>query len=128
MRDDDSNRGEAARLQALDLEAHLADPALKQDFVTPMFDVIAARYDDFTRIFSFGMDRGWKRELLAEVKRIAPPDAIVLDLACGTGDIALDIAGLLPRSRVTGLDASPGMIAMASDRRVGDLASRVGFV
>ncbi len=127
MRDDQSVPTEAARLQALDLEAHLADPALKQAFVTPMFDVIASRYDDFTRIFSFGMDRGWKRELLAEVKRIARPDAIVLDLACGTGDIAMDIARLLPTSRVTGLDASVAMIALASHHRVGELASRVTF-
>ena len=53
MRDDRRGRAEAARLQALDLEAHLADPAMRQRFVTPMFDVIAPRYDDFTRIFSW---------------------------------------------------------------------------
>ena len=127
-RDDAADRSEAARLGELDLEAHLADPARKQDFLTPMFDVIAPRYDDFTRVFSFGMDRGWKRELLAEVKRIARPDAIVLDLACGTGDIALDIANLLPASRVTGLDASPRMVALAAHRRVGDLARHLEFV
>jgi hypothetical protein len=45
------------RLDAMDLEASLADPALKQRFVTPMFDIIAPRYDRFTRVFSFGMDR-----------------------------------------------------------------------
>jgi demethylmenaquinone methyltransferase/2-methoxy-6-polyprenyl-1,4-benzoquinol methylase len=128
MRDDRAARAEAARLQALDLEAHLADPARKQDFVTPMFDVIAPRYDDFTRIFSFGMDRGWKREMLAEVKRIARPDSIVLDLACGTGDIALDIARMLPASRVTGLDASERMIALAEQRRPAEAASRVRFI
>lgn len=114
--DGSSDRADAARLQALDLEAYLADPALKQRFVTPMFDVIAPRYDDFTRVFSFGMDRGWKGELVAHVLRRARPDAVVLDLACGTGDLAFDIAGALPRSRVTGLDASSRMIALANER------------
>ena len=111
-----SGRAEAARLQSLDLEAHLSDPALKQRFVTPMFDVIAPRYDDFTRVFSFGMDRGWKRELVEHVRRLARPDAVVLDLACGTGDLAFDIARALPGSRVTGLDASSEMIALATSR------------
>ena len=120
MRDDGmgrpSGRAEAARLQALDLEAHLADPALKQGFVTPMFDVIAPRYDDFTRVFSFGMDRGWKRELIGHVLRRARPNVVVLDLACGTGDLAFDIAEALPASRVTGVDVSSGMIALANER------------
>ena len=111
-----SGRAEAARLQALDLEAHLADPALKQRFVTPMFDVIAPRYDDFTRVFSFGMDRGWKRELVGHVLRMARPNAVALDLACGTGDLAFDLAEALPDSRVTGLDASSEMITLAKER------------
>lgn len=116
MRDDRSSRAEAARLQELDLEAHLADPAMKQRFVTPMFDVIAPRYDDFTRVFSFGMDRGWKREVVNHVRRVAAPNAVVVDLACGTGDLAFDIGRALPGSRVTGLDASSAMIALATAR------------
>ena len=55
-------------LRGLDLEAHLADPARKQRFVTPMFDIIAPRYDAFTRVFSFGMDATWKAELLAALR------------------------------------------------------------
>ena len=128
MRDDRAGRANAARLQALDLEAHLADPALKQRFVTPMFDVIAPRYDAFTRIFSFGMDRGWKRELLADVREVAAPNAAVLDLACGTGDLALDISRLVPTARITGLDASGAMIDLAERRRVATGADRVRFV
>jgi len=127
IRDERSGRVEAARLQALDLEAHLADPAMKQRFVTPMFDVIAPRYDRFTRIFSFGMDRGWKRELLAAVARAAPSGARVLDLACGTGDLALDVSRLVPGSFVTGLDVSAAMIALAETRRVRVGTDRVGF-
>lgn len=127
IRDDPTGRAEAARLQALDLEAHLADPAMKQRFVTPMFDVIAPRYDRFTRIFSFGMDRGWKQELLAAVTRAAPASARVLDLACGTGDLALDVSRLVPGSLVTGVDVSAAMIRLADARRVEAATDRVLF-
>jgi demethylmenaquinone methyltransferase/2-methoxy-6-polyprenyl-1,4-benzoquinol methylase len=97
-------------LRGLDLDAHLADPARKQQFVTPMFDIIAPRYDAFTRLFSFGMDAGWKRALLeATAPRIAPGAAVV-DGACGTGDLAFQLHARRPDLRVTGVDASPRMI------------------
>ena len=114
-------------LREMDLETHLSDPAIKQRFVTPMFDVIAPRYDDFTRVFSLGMDRGWKRELIAEATRVASPEGEVLDLACGTGDLALDIARTLPGARVTGLDASSGMVAAAARRAAAEARSDVRF-
>lgn len=122
---------DARALAALDLEAHLRDPARKQAFVTPMFDVIAPRYDDFTRLFSFGMDRRWKAALVhAAVQaagNTAPAGATtVLDLACGTGDLADAMARALPHARVTGLDASPRMIAAANTRHAAH-ASRLRF-
>ena len=112
----------------MDLEAHLADPALRQQFVTPMFDVIAPRYDDFTRIFSFGMDRGWKRELLDEVDTVAPANAVAADLACGTGDLAFAIGRLRPRARIVAVDASPRMIRAAMDRCPPELAPRTSLM
>jgi ubiquinone/menaquinone biosynthesis methyltransferase len=103
-------------LSDLDLTAHLRDPAIKQRFVTPMFDIIAPRYDDFTRRFSFGMDARWKREAIRRALAATPPDGTVLDVACGTGDLALAVAASRPRTRVTGVDASAKMIEAASDR------------
>jgi demethylmenaquinone methyltransferase/2-methoxy-6-polyprenyl-1,4-benzoquinol methylase len=116
------------RLRDLDLERHLADPAIKQRFVTPMFDLVAPRYDGFTRAFSFGMDRGWKRRVVAELASRAASGARVLDLACGTGDLALAAAAAIPRSQVTGVDASPRMIELARERaaRPGAPAFAVG--
>ena len=111
-------------LRELDLERHLDDPAIRQRFVTTMFDIVAPRSDQFTRVFSFGMDAGWKRELLAWLAGAAPTDARVLDLACGTGDLAFDAARVLPRAQVTGLDASPRMIVEAERRR--ETAAAVG--
>jgi demethylmenaquinone methyltransferase/2-methoxy-6-polyprenyl-1,4-benzoquinol methylase len=104
------------RLRDLDLERHLADPAIRQRFVTPMFDLIAPRYDDFTRWFSFGMDARWKRLLVADAVARAPRGATVLDLACGTGDLAFAIGRAAPDALVTGLDASARMIELARMR------------
>lgn len=104
------------RLGDLDVEAHLADPERKQQFVTPMFDVIAPRYDAFTRIFSFGMDAGWKHEALKAAVANAGKRRNALDLACGTGDFVLALADASPAARVTGIDASPGMIEVAGQR------------
>ena len=111
------------------LDEHLDDPSIRQRFVTAMFDIVAPRYDQFTRVFSFGMDAGWKRELLSWLVEAAPADARVLDLACGTGDLAFDAARALRQSQVTGLDASPRMIVEAERRRDGtsDVGSRVRF-
>ena len=104
------------QLGDLDLEEHLANPALKQEFVTPMFDVIAPTYDRFTRVFSFGMDVGWKRELMALLSTLITPDSRVLDLACGTGDLAFAAGVTATRGSVLGVDASPMMIEHANAR------------
>jgi demethylmenaquinone methyltransferase / 2-methoxy-6-polyprenyl-1,4-benzoquinol methylase len=100
----------------MDLEVYLADPALKQRFVTPMFDLIAPRYDRFTRVFSFGMDRRWKAELTAWVAGAIDAESRVLDLACGTGDLAFAAAALATRGDVLGVDASAAMIELARAR------------
>jgi demethylmenaquinone methyltransferase/2-methoxy-6-polyprenyl-1,4-benzoquinol methylase len=115
------------RLRDLDLDRHLADPAIKQQFVTPMFDLIAPSYDRFTRLFSYGMDAGWKRTLLAEARVMAPAGATALDLACGTGDIAVAIAKGIPGATVRGIDASPEMIGLAEHRLAERPANGVAF-
>jgi demethylmenaquinone methyltransferase/2-methoxy-6-polyprenyl-1,4-benzoquinol methylase len=74
-------------LRDLDPEEHLRDPARKQHYVTTLFDTIAPKYDRFTRLFSFGMDRRWKQQLAAWVAEVVRPEDVVVDLACGTGDV-----------------------------------------
>lgn len=118
------------KLGDLDVDAHLNDPARKQAFVTPMFDIIAPRYDAFTRLFSFGMDATWKREAVDVITRMAVGTRTALDLASGTGDIAVAIARAFDGAHVTALDASPRMIDAANARladgaRDRDVATRV---
>ncbi len=126
----DADAVRALPLKALDPEHWLADPQRRQTYVTRMFEIIAPRYDQFTRLFSFGMDAQWKRELVTIAHRTLGPAEAVLDLACGTGDLALAIASAVPRGRVVGIDAAVGMIERADaarDRRLlGHVHFRVG--
>jgi demethylmenaquinone methyltransferase/2-methoxy-6-polyprenyl-1,4-benzoquinol methylase len=92
-----------------------------------MFDRIAARYDAMNRVLSLGLDRGWRRRTVRALELGAAPR--VLDLATGTGDLAIDIARMHPDARVIGLDPSRRMLAIAQAKlaRRG-LADRVTLV
>ena len=92
-----------------------------------MFDRIAHRYDLLNRILSFGIDKGWRRRAVAALE--LKDGAEVLDLATGTGDLALDIARRHPSSRVEGLDPSGGMLAVGRRKvEAAGLAGRVRLV
>jgi demethylmenaquinone methyltransferase/2-methoxy-6-polyprenyl-1,4-benzoquinol methylase len=82
-----------------------------------MFDGIAARYDLLNRLISLGMDKLWRRAL---VSAAAPPDGFaagrVLDVATGTADVAIALARRYDALRVTGLDPSPGMLAVGAEK------------
>jgi len=92
-----------------------------------MFDRIAARYDAMNRVLSFGLDRGWRRRTVRELQLGEAPR--VLDLATGTGDLAIDIARMHRDARVVGLDPSPRMLAVAQAKLVRrGLADRITLV
>ncbi|HSL67950.1 MAG TPA: class I SAM-dependent methyltransferase, partial [Actinomycetota bacterium] len=57
--------------------------------VRTMFDRIAGRYDLLNRLLTFGMDVGWRRQAVAALA--LPPGSLVLDLACGTGDLCVEL-------------------------------------
>lgn len=92
-------------------------PDSKRSHVRRLFATIAHRYDFITRLLSFGQDRRWKARLVAEA-RLSASD-VVVDLACGTGDIALALAAIGAR-RVIGLDITPPMLEIAA-RKCGDV-------
>jgi len=75
--------------------------------VRSMFDAIAPRYDLINRLMTFGLDQSWRR---ATVRALAlPPGSLVLDLACGTGDLSR--LAVRAGYRVVGSDLSAGMLA-----------------
>jgi demethylmenaquinone methyltransferase/2-methoxy-6-polyprenyl-1,4-benzoquinol methylase len=116
-----------ARFRAQDLDSAMADASRKQGVVTPMFDVIAPRYDAFTRLFSFGMDAVWKRDLVREVVARARTARRALDVACGTGDLGFALAAELPQLHVTGVDPSAEMLVIARSRAARTADTRVSF-
>ena len=73
-----------------------------------MFDQIAGRYDMLNRLMSMGIDQSWRRKTVAALD--LPANARVLDLATGTGDLALMIARLHPDAEVVGSDPSSRML------------------
>lgn len=77
--------------------------------VRHMFDAIADRYDLVNGIVSFGMDRGWRRRCLEALG--LPTGSIVLDVACGTGDLCRELAA--HGHQPIGVDLSPGMLSHA---------------
>jgi len=80
----------------------------KVDGSGAMFDRIAQRYDLLNRLMSMGLDRSWRRQLIAGM----PSNGDVLDIATGTADVALSIAHARTGAHVTGLDPSAGMLAV----------------
>ena len=100
----------------MDMEVHLSDKNLKRKYVATLFDIIAPGYNSFTYLFSFGMDREWKSRLVCEGAKCAVKDPVVLDLACGTGDLGIALAQST-RARLTlGFDLSPKMLIEAQRR------------
>jgi demethylmenaquinone methyltransferase/2-methoxy-6-polyprenyl-1,4-benzoquinol methylase len=79
-----------------------------------MFSTVAPRYDFFTRVFSYGMDGRWKK--LSVERAQLQKDALVLDLACGTGDFSLLIKQHHPDSRPIVVDLTEPMLRLARDR------------
>ena len=80
-----------------------------------MFDAIAGRYDLLNRILSLGQDQYWRRRAMAKLALKAGDH--VLDLATGTGDLAILMARKYPGVSVEGVDPSAKMIAVGRQKR-----------
>lgn len=84
-------------------------------FVREMFDSIAPRYDLLNRLLSLRQDVSWRRKTVAAMT--IPGNGRVLDVACGTGDVILEIYRQKgPRVEVTGIDFSPEMLRLAKGK------------
>lgn len=86
----------------------------KKDQVARMFDDISFRYDFLNRFLSLGIDQAWRRKALQTLKNFHP--ASLLDVATGTGDIAIMAAKILKPKKIVGIDISNGMINIGKNK------------
>jgi demethylmenaquinone methyltransferase/2-methoxy-6-polyprenyl-1,4-benzoquinol methylase len=87
-----------------------------------MFARIAGRYDLLNHVLSGNTDTRWRRRVARGLRDSLKPGARVLDVACGTGDLALAINEVAPETRVAGVDFCRPMLEIA--RRKADAAGR----
>lgn len=98
----------------------------KTEQVREMFDSIAPAYDWMNRAMTFGVDKLWRRKAVRMVKKSQPGH--IIDIATGTGDLAISLAKAMTDTRITGIDLSEGMVTIGQ-RKVADagLADRVSL-
>ena len=85
----------------------------KKEQVAQMFDTISKNYDGLNRVISFGIDVKWRKKVVAIVGENNPKQ--ILDIATGTGDLAIMMTDLNP-DRVVGLDISAGMLEVGKQK------------
>jgi demethylmenaquinone methyltransferase/2-methoxy-6-polyprenyl-1,4-benzoquinol methylase len=103
-----------------------ADEAPKRQQVARMFDDIAPSYDSLNHLLSFGIDRYWRRKGILTLRPLMPQT--VLDIATGTGDLALEAYRLLQPESVLGIDISEKMMDVAREKVAGiGLSNRITF-
>lgn len=86
----------------------------KTEQVEQMFDEIAPVYDQLNHTLSINLDKGWRRKAVDSLKDIKPKQ--ILDIATGTGDLAVEICRRLSPERVLAVDLSEKMMAVGRDK------------
>jgi demethylmenaquinone methyltransferase/2-methoxy-6-polyprenyl-1,4-benzoquinol methylase len=108
----------------------VSDPAAAAQSIQQMFDAIAPRYDLLNHLLSAGIDRLWWSRTARAVRPIlARPEAVILDLCCGTGDMTLALYKHRPNQQPTtsnqqpspilALDFSRNMLSLAQPKFAG---------
>ncbi len=93
---------------------HDAKTLQQEAQIRRMFSEIAHRYDLLNRLLSLGQDGRWRRAMVAKA-RLAPGGRL-LDLATGTGDVALLAARRFPHSTIVATDLTPRMVELAQEK------------
>jgi len=85
----------------------------KKEQVAKMFNNISKNYDSLNRVISFGIDVSWRKKVVQIISKNNPQQ--ILDIATGTGDLALMMSALQPK-KIIGLDISEGMLAVGKEK------------
>lgn len=101
------------------------DPESASRAVREMFTAIAPRYDLLNHLLSANVDKLWWRRTARSFSQIlARPDARVLDLCCGTGDMAFALHKVGSAAKIMGADFSHAMLRLAAAKSDGDPSIR----
>lgn len=90
------------------------DEQTKKEQVEEMFDSIAPTYDKLNHILSLNIDRIWRRRVMRIVRRSKAVK--IMDVATGTGDLAIAMAKRVDRTQILGVDLSEEMLAVARQK------------
>lgn len=85
----------------------------KREQVERMFDTISKEYDGLNRVISFGIDVKWRKKVVNKVAATKPKR--ILDVATGTGDLAINLAKT-DAEEIIGLDISAGMLSVGKEK------------
>lgn len=88
----------------------------KKEQVADMFNDIAGKYDFLNHFLSLGIDKGWRKKAIAEVQKVQPK--LILDVATGTGDLAIAASKLNPQ-HITGVDIAEQMLEVGRKKIAG---------
>src|SRR3954462_14807088 len=93
---------------------YIDEKGTKKEQVADMFNNISKTYDFLNHFLSLGIDIIWRRIAIRELSEIKPKR--ILDIATGTGDFAFEAISILKPEKITGVDISEGMLAIASEK------------
>lgn len=96
------------------MRARIGTPDGKRTYNHDLFTRVAHEYDMATRWMSLGQDQGWKRRLVAGIPALETGRCV--DLACGTGDLTIELARRFTGVEVIGVDLTAPMIEVAKAR------------
>lgn len=83
-------------------------PDSKKEQIAKMFDNISSSYDFNNNLLSVGIDKSWRKLLVKEISEVKPDT--ILDVATGTGDVAIALAKKIKQANIIGVDISEGML------------------
>lgn len=86
----------------------------KKEQVADMFNNIANRYDFLNHVLSLGIDKGWRNKAINSFKNIMPQQ--ILDVATGTGDLAITAANKISGCQITGVDIAAQMLEVGNTK------------
>lgn len=92
----------------------VVDKSREREKIARMFNSIAGSYDTLNHLLSFGIDKRWRSKLINKISSLATLPQKGLDLACGTGDVTVELIKL--GIEVTGADLASQMLERAKEK------------